>query len=397
MTDSTEFCKELDAHTKIELYHAAKKLKVQGISRLTKATLVKRLLEREQNEVRGALKEVTWLDRNKKTEFSWIATVILLLGFTLECSSNRNQIKQYKEQQTPELTCNYSYSHGHDALGFVITNTGLVDASNVWAEESVFLIIGDQAYEGVDVPHFNWIVYNGSREKIWDIPKNSSDQEVELPRLQHKAFDQLMGRFQTSIISKWAISCTSPTSQKRCRYDVFFIHSLSDRLPKRLEETTGGTLKRDQIRTYLSAGPVHQIRIFALTDDFELDAPVDFRITKDGVIHPLHSWTKLSIEELNKTFYWHSEAPPQCSDDITGSLRYVWKHRKGGWAKLNQIKGKTQVMTQVMTTAVGYLNPEDRKRVEANPDLLRKGTGDKTKAIELLNNVKEKFIKNRYK
>ena len=62
--------------------------------------------------------------------------------------------------------------------------------------------------------------------------------------------------------------------------------------------------------TYLSAGPVHQIRIFAFTNDFELDTPIDFRITKGGTIHPLYSWTKLSIEEYNNTFYWSSEAPP---------------------------------------------------------------------------------------
>ena len=52
-------------------------------------------------------------------------------------------------------------------------------------------------------------------------------------------------------------------------------------------------------------------------------------------------------------------------------------------------------MTLAMTTGIGYLDFDDRKSVEANPDLRRKGTGDKTKVIELLNQVTEKFIKNR--
>jgi len=55
------------------------------------------------------------------------------------------------------------------------------------------------------------------------------------------------------------------------------------------------------------------------------------------------------------------------------------------------------VMTQVMTTAIGYLEADDRKRVLSNTDLLSKGTGDKTKAKELLNKMRDKFIKNRYK
>jgi len=326
-----------------------------------------------------------------------LGLIISLTGNIMQYSSYHTQIKQYMEQQTPELDCDYSYSHTPDTLKFIITNTGLVDASNVWAEESVFMIIGDQVYEGVDVPHFNWIVYNGSRDKIWDIPKNDREQEVELPRRQRQAFDNLMNRFQTSIISKWTISCTSATSQKRYKYDEFFVHDLSDKLPRRLENTTGGARKRDLIMTYLSAGPVHQIRIFGLTNDFELDTPIDYRITKDGTIHPVHSWIKLSIEEYNNTFHWYSESPPQRSDDITGSLRYVWIYSKDGWGKFMNIKGKTQVMTQAMTIGIGYLDFDDRKRVESNPELLRKGTGDKTKAIELLKNVREKFIKNRYK
>lgn len=326
-----------------------------------------------------------------------VGLIIALIANIMQYSSYHSQIEQYREQQTPELDCDYSYSHTHDTLKFIITNTGLVDASNVWAEETVFMIIGDQVYEGVDVPHFNWIVYNGSRDKIWDIPKSDRDQEVELPRRQRQAFDNLMNRFQTSIISKWTISCTSATSHKRYKYDAFFVHDLSDKFPGRLENTTGGARKRDLIMTYLSAGPVHQIRIFAFTNDFELDTPIDFRITKDGTIHPLYSWTKLSIEEYNNTFYWSSEAPPQRSDDITGSLRYVWIYNKDGWGKFTSITGKTQVMTLAMTTGIGYLDFDDRKSVEANPDLLRKGTGDKTKAIELLNQVREKFIKNRYK
>jgi len=396
MTDNTKLCTELEKRDRSELNIVSKKLKVRGTSRLNKTDLIKKLLECDQNAVRRAL-EITWWDKHHKDVCVWASIVILIIGNIVQYFSYRAQIIQYREQQTPELDCDYSYSHTHDTLNFIITNTGLADASNVWSGESVFMIIGDQVYEGVDVPHFNWIVYNGSRNKIWDIPKNDREQEVELPRLQRKAFDYLMNRFQTSIISKWTISCTSATSPKRYKYEEFFVHDLADRSPKRLEKTTGGSLKRDQIMTYLSVGPVHQIRIFALTNDFELDAPIDFRISKDGTIHALHSWTKLTIEEFNDTFYWSSEAPPQASDDITGSLRYIWKYTEGEWGKFTQIKGKMQVMTQVMTTAIGYLEADDRKRVLSNPDLLSKGTGDKTKAKELLNKMRDKFIKNRYK
>ena len=407
MTDNKQLYKELERRVKRDLNIVAKKLKVRGTSRLKKEELIIKLIDCDEDALRSAL-ELTWWDKHRKKVYgggSMVVTLIIsLLGNIVQHSSYQiqkeqyhTQIEQYREQQTPELDCDYSYSHTHDTLKFIITNTGLVDASNVWAEESVFMIIGDQVYEGVDVPHFNWIVYNGSRDRIWDIPKKDGDQEVELPRRQRQAFANLMNRFQTSIISKWTISCTSATSHKRYKYDAFFVHDLSDNFPERLENTTGGARERDLIMTYLSAGPVHQIRIFAFTSDFELDTPIDFRITKDGTIHPLHSWTKLSIEEFNNTFYWHSEAPPQRSDDITGSVRYIWIYTKDGWAKFNHIKGKTQVMTLAMKIGIGYLEADDRKRVLSNPDLLTKGTGDMTKAKELLNKVRDKFIKNRHK
>ncbi|MEN6578509.1 MAG: hypothetical protein ABFD90_19345 [Phycisphaerales bacterium] len=396
MTDNIELRTELEKRDRSELNIVSKRLHVRGTSRLNKPDVITRLLECDHNAVRRAL-EITWWNRHHKDVYVWATTGILAITNIVQLLAYRAQIAQYREQQTPELDCDYSYSHTHDTLSFTITNAGLADASNVWVEESIFMIIGDQVYEGVDVPHFNWIVYNGSRDRIWDIPRSDRDQEAELPGLQRRAFDYLMSRFQTTIISKWTISCTSTTSDKRYKYDEFFVHDLADRSPKRLEETTGGSLIRDQIMTYLSAGPVHHIRIFALTNDFELDAPIDFRISKDGTIHALHSWTKLTIEEFNDTFYWSSEAPPQVSDDITGSLRYTWKYTAGEWGKFTQIKGKTQVMTQVMTTAIGYLEADDRNRVLLDPNLLSKGTGDKTKAMELLRTTRDKFIKNRFK
>jgi hypothetical protein len=130
---------------------------------------------------------------------SVIGLIVSVIGNVLQYSSYRSQIKQYEEQQTPELDCRYSYNSIKDTLNFAIINVGLVDASSVWVNESIYMIIHDQVYEGVDVPHFNYLVYNGSREKMWDIPRDK-DQTVELPRFQHKAFDYLMDRFHSNII-----------------------------------------------------------------------------------------------------------------------------------------------------------------------------------------------------
>ena len=331
---------------------------------------------------------------------SVIALIASIIGNVLQYCSYRDQIRQYEEQQTPELHCRYNYNSIKDILNFTIINVGLVDASSVWANESIYMIIDDQVYEGVDVPHYNYLVYNNSREKMWDIPRDRN-QPIELPSFQHRAFDYLMNRFQTEIISKWTISYASVMSQKRYILEAFFVHDLTDRNPKNLINTTGGTLKRDRILDYIASGPVHQIRIFDITKDLELDAPINYRITKDYSIHPLNSWTKLSIEEYNNTVYWSGSGESQVADDAKGTVKYIWRCKNGEWEKWVSVGPRSLVATQPMRMPKTYLNYEDAERVESDPTLLEPSITDpeKRKAVEkeILGKARQKFIKNRVK
>ncbi len=173
-----------------------------------------------------------------------IALAASIVGNVIQYCSYTNEKARYLQQQTPQLDCDYELFSLPDRRALKIRNVGLGDARDVWASEAIFAIINDQVYEGTDVPHFHYLVFNGSRTKIWDIPKDG-EQNLALPSLQGRAFESLMQRFQTELISKWTISYSSPVTVKRYSVEEYFLHSPSERMPKRLTDTVGGQALRN--------------------------------------------------------------------------------------------------------------------------------------------------------
>jgi len=317
-----------------------------------------------------------------------------IVGNVVQCRSYRNEKARYLEQQMPQVDCDYELQSLPDQRGFSIRNVGLVDARDVWARETIFAIINDQVYEGTDVPHFNYLVFNGSRTKIWDIPKDG-EQNLTLPSLQAKAFETLMQRFQTELISRWTISYSSPVAGKRYTVEDYFLHTPSERMPKRLTDTVGGQTLRNRINDYLASGPKHEIRIFGLTEDFELDPPLHYLIMKDLSIRPIHEWTKLSIEEIQNSFMEITDfVEPEIADDTTGWVQYIWNHKDGRWSKFVNQK-RAFVVTKSFRMLWTYLTPEDAERVKKDPSLLGSGKRNPEREREVQENAKQKYIQGR--
>jgi len=339
-------------------------------------------------------------DRRSRTR--WRKVVIVAIPLVMSGVGNIYQylayeanLTQYQEQQVPELDCRYEYHSIKDTLGFTITNVGLVDARGVWATESIFVVVNDQVYEGSDVPHFNWLVFDGSHTRMWDISKNH-EQDVTLPALQAKAFEDLMQRFKTQLISRWEISCSAPVTGKRHTVEEYFLYSPSERMPKRLTDTVGGQTIRNRIANYLASGPKHEIRIFGPTEDFELDAPVHYLIMKDLSIQPIHAWTKLTIEEIQNSFMEITDfIEPEIDDDIMGSLRYIWTCTHGRWTKFINAKGKGLFPGKPIRMLWTYLTPEDVERVKRDPTLLGSGQRKPEKEKEVIEKARLKYIEGR--
>jgi hypothetical protein len=331
--------------------------------------------------------------RRKRRWIKHAPLIVSILALILTNVYNWANLAHYREQQTPELDCRYEYNGIKDSLGFRVSNVGLVDARSVWATESIFMIINGKVYEGTDVPHFNYIVCGGSRDRMWDIPRRNW-QPVELPKYQHLAFVGLMKRFQTEIVSKWAISYSPLASSKRFSREEYFLHDLSDAMPRKLTDITGGPAKRDRITAYIASGPRHEITICDLTDDFELDAPSDYRVTKDYSVHPVHPYTRLSIEEINNTRLWSMSGKPQVADDVKGTLSYIWKHKDGKWSKWTSVRGGVWT-TQPFSMPQTYLNPEDAERLKLDPTLLTPSKYDPEIEKQIREKAREKFIRMR--
>src|SRR3990172_11076287 len=87
---------------------------------------------------------------------------------------HEDEIKNYKEQLAPEIDCYYKYFYympNKESYKLIINNTGLIDCKSIWIQEKIYLIIGENVYEGEGVPHINYFVYNGSRTNMWDLEK----------------------------------------------------------------------------------------------------------------------------------------------------------------------------------------------------------------------------------
>jgi len=320
--------------------------------------------------------------------------VIAVVGLVAQHLYYRSQKKQYIEKQSPELDCYYEYLALKDTCEFYLKNIGLVNCKDIWVEEKIFVIVDDKVYEGDDVPHFNYFVFKDSRTRMFDLPKNLA-YPIELEKLQRKAFARLFDKFQSKIISRWLISFSSSVSSKRYQFEKYFTHTLEDRIPQDLELYVGGMSILNKIRNYLTSGAKQSIRIFDLTMDFELNTPTSYLINEDYSIVPLFPWTTLSIEEMNKSRFFTATGETQPSDDMKGSVKYIWVYKDGKWQKWTKGEGVSRWATVQMLLLPGYLGKEDAERVRKNPKLLRSSDADKqpsseAQGKELENEITEK-------
>lgn len=336
-------------------------------------------------------KSVNTKTGRKTMNWQLITTIIAVGGLVAQHFYYRSQKKQYIEKQSPELDCYYEYLALKDTCEFYVQNVGLVDCKNIWVEEKVFVIVDDEVYEGDDVPHFNYFIFKDSRTSMFDLPKNLA-HPIELETLQRKAFARLNDKFQSKIISRWLISFSSRVSSKRYQLEKYCIHTLEDRIPQDLELYVGGISILNKIRSYLTSGAKQSIRIFDLTMDFELNTPTSYLINEDYSIVPLFPWTTLSIEEMNKSRFFTATGETQPSDDMKGSVKYIWVYKDGKWQKWTRGEGVSRWITEQMLLLPGYLSKEDAERVRKNPKLLRSSDPDKQPLSEAQRKELEKEI-----
>ena len=131
------------------------------------------------------------MKRTKK----WIKALVFispLIGLIIQHNYFKVQLKQYEEQQTPKIDCQYKfYTDKQDYYKFSISNVGLIDCKDIWAQESIFLIFDGDVYKGDGIPHYNFFVYEGSRKKMWDLErseesKNPGPKDLSLPLAPHR-------------------------------------------------------------------------------------------------------------------------------------------------------------------------------------------------------------------
>ena len=353
---------------------------------------------------------------NRNSITKTVLFYITLIGFTAslffnikQCEQNAIINQQYLEQIAPEIDCNYKYFTENNTYKFHIQNVGKIDCVDIWAIEEIFLINEKGIYEGFDVPRFHYLLYEGSREKIWDIKKDSL-VIINLPKYQILAFNHLKERFGFDIVSKWSFTFSSPLYRKRFQSEKLFKYIFEERLFTNLEDNIGGRNHYNMIQDYIYSGTKRRIMIFDLTGDFEIDAPRSYLINSDYSITPLFPWTKISIKQFNESLLLGNNitSDVQISDDNTiGSIFYTVEYKNGIWSKgatmsTSESKGSEKYLSlysKVIPSPIWYLNKEEHQKFLRNQKILKYYNSDreipKGSEKEIIEKAKIKYIKDR--
>lgn len=307
---------------------------------------------------------------------SIIGNGILVYNTYLNKKQHEGEINNYKEQLAPEIDCNYNYFAypNKEYYKFIVSNTGLINCKSIWAQEKIYLIIGENVYEGEGIPHFNYFVYNGSRTCMWDLERGEK-LEVDTAGLQIEAFNRLKDKFKSTItiISKWKIDYSKEYSSKRYFYEEYFVFDFNDRKFIPIKDYVGGISFENKIKDYLSFGKKSCIDVFSLTGDFEINPPSAFIINQDYSIKPVYPWEKISIEDLNNAllFRFAEGFEIQPSDDISeGTICYKWELENNIWEKVASLAGGAEIWSKPIPV-MAWLLDKDAERLKTDPSLLK--------------------------
>ncbi len=328
---------------------------------------------------------------------SYIVTFSAIVFGVTQCIQN-NRITKHGP---PELDVSYIFEADTDDLFINIINVGFVDCEKVWLEEKIYVLIGDLIYEGVDIPHFNYIIYNDSRDKLFELDK-ADNNKIKLDSLGSLAIHHIIERFEAKVVSCWKLSYKSDFSEKQFSVEKYFIHNNLNALPSDLFSMTGGLGLKEKIERYRSHGEIRKIKIFELTDRFELNTPDNYLITNDSEIRSLDNQSYLTIEELMNAYLILGGGDIQNSEDMKGTLKWIWEYNrdKNEWIKSLQNIGKSKWYGMPFKSMLGYLRMEDYKKVINDIDKYPSLTSGqisigkvKINEDKILIKAKEKFIK----
>lgn len=333
-----------------------------------------------------------------QTNVMVFALLVSILFNINQCSQNNRIIKQ----SPPELDLNYSFDADSNKLSLDIKNIGLVDCDKVWVEEKIYIIIDSMVYEGVDIPHFNYFVFNDSKDKLFELDKDDN-HVLKIDNLQYLAISQLIERFHSKVFSHWKLTYISASTNKQFSTEKYFLHENLNQLPTELILTTGGFGLKERIENYRKHGVESKIKIFTLTNKFELNTPDVFLITKDAEIRSLDNKSNLSIEELREVHLILGSPQIQISNELKGTIRNVWSYDrvKNEWGENMEASNNWKFHTQPFKSLLGFLSLEDYKKVlnnkEEYSDILSLSlyfSKEEASKDEILLKAKENFLKN---
>lgn len=142
----------------------------------------------------------------------------------------------------------------------VLSLGGEVGVKDVWLRETAFLVKTEEVYHASMVPCFEYFVWNGSRQRMFDL-KPRDRRVLKIEPFQAEVVNRLHEQTGGIIVLLWTVRYKRDTNGKEYVRNWYFtfkedgVGGLHLELPVALAELPNGLSLQERIERYLHEGP----------------------------------------------------------------------------------------------------------------------------------------------
>lgn len=192
-------------------------------------------------------------------------TPISLAGFIImwvQLCSSRDELKllknRYDESKSAELAIDYRSVNMYDPPKLTISNIGDKKAESVWISEKIFLYADDSSIYECDLPRFDYVLFNGSSKRMFDIEANTDTVIDFSPKCFGYYRKLILNKYPGRLIVQWNVDFDQENNSIRVKKSEYFVLTRRD-LPTNYLKTTGGYGMVEKIIQYEKFGPIRKL------------------------------------------------------------------------------------------------------------------------------------------
>ncbi len=251
---------------------------------------------------------------------------IAVLALAIQYLTYSHEMEIFEKTKIPQLAIEYYKEEPFAPLSWPIikiTNYGNKRADSVWIVQKIYLAddASDQVYE-CDLPRYAYILYNGSRKRMFDLEVDS-DTTIRLIPDCYLHYEKLLtDDFPGQIVYKWQVTFTYDNLPKRKIEEEYYLMdiSMNPTLPAKIP---GGMAIVDRVMSYTQQGPPQRLIYEPSMDKYFVNPPNSIYCDSAGNYRHLTHEVNLPVGAaiINKVPY----EVPIIKLGSKGTFYFIWQ------------------------------------------------------------------------